>query len=376
VVVFGPYYDIHIYNPTGTRQLVLDGWEYLEYTQRIDDAWNHLIRINVSIEDDRVEFFRETMQRDWIIEAYRTSAFGSRDLVYEGFNRTIVDQIKQDGSVVFTLYGTGYLDLLKRRVVVPAAGQTNSELTGVSGTIMLQYVDEQCINPTDAARDLVGLSNGTGVGIGGNAAYSARYTNLFTVISRLAEQGNVDFGISKGTSVGTFVFDVRALWGTDRSVGNAGGNPPTIFDIAFNNMEIPILSLNGSDEITFVYIGGQGEGAARTIRTLEDTAASAISPWNRQEAFVDARNESTNNGLDTHGQAYLNQHRYQERLTFNIEQTEGTQWLRDWKLGDIITAKYGGRTFRKKIVKINVIHSAGDTGNPLQETIDVDTEDE
>lgn len=375
MTVFGPYLDIHIYDTTGTRRLVLDGWEYSEYTQRVSDPWNHLIRINVSIEDERVDFFRETMTRDWIIEMHRTSAFGTRELIYEGFNRTIVDQIKQDGSVVFTLYGTGYLDLVKRRIVVPPVGQENSEKTGVSGTIMGQFLDEQAINPTDTARKLSGLSLGTTTGIGGNAAYAARYTNLFTVISRLAEQGGVDFGISKGAVVGTFIFDVRTLWGTDRSVGNLGGNPPTIFDVAFNNMEIPILSLNGSDEVTFVYIGGQGQGTARTIRTLEDTAASAISPWNRQEAFVDARNESTNDGLDTHGQAYLNDHRYIERLTFNIEQTEGTQWLRDWELGDIITARYGGRQFSKKITKITVVSSAGESGNPIQETIDVDTED-
>src|SRR5574342_71186 len=234
MTVFGPYLDIHIYDTTGTRRLVLDGWEYAEYTQRVSDPWNHLIRINVSVEDGLVDFFLITMKRDWIIEMYRTSVFGTRELVYEGFNRTIVDQIKQDGSVVFTLYGTGYTDLLKRHVVVPPVGQENSEKTGVSGTIMGQFVDEQCINPTDAARIFSGLSLGTTTGVGGNAAYAARYTNLFTVISRLAEQGDVDFGISKGTAVGTFVFDVRTLWGTDRSVGNAAGNPPTIFDIAFN----------------------------------------------------------------------------------------------------------------------------------------------
>lgn len=368
--------EIYFYDHTNTRVLLIDTYEYLEYHQRTNDSWNHILRLNYAPEDARLDFFRNTLVRDFIIEIYRYDPITQiREIVYEGFHRTLVDQMKQDGSIVLTLYGTGYTQLLKRRIIIPAAGDENSVKTGVASTAMLAYVDDQAITPTDATRTITGLSNGADPATGNNAEYSARYTNLYTAVKRLAEQGGVDFGIIKGASVGTFVFTVRSLWGTDRRVGNSAGNAPTIFDVTLHNMLIPILSHRGSDEVNHVYVGGQGQGVDRTIREVSDATAKAISPWNRHEAFVDARNESTNDGLDTRGNAYLEEHRSVVELTFNLENTLGTRWLRDWKLGDIATARYAGLTFTKKIIEVTITLSAGETGKSIIEVISAELED-
>lgn len=370
------YYDVYFYDHSGTRVLLLTRYEYLEFTQRINDAWNFIIRISYGPEDDDLVFFRETLVRDYILEIYRTDPVTEvRTLVYEGLHRTLVDQIKQDGSVVLTLYGTGYTQLLKRRIIIPAVGQETSDKTGVAGTAMQAYVTDQAISPVDATRVVDGLSNDTDSGVGATATYSARYTNLFTALERLAEQGAVDFGITRNTTVGTFLFKVRTLWGLDRRKGNTDGNVPTIFDVTLNNMLIPIFSKRGTNEVNHVYVGGQGQGVDRVIQEEDNAAAEIVSPWNRHEAFVDARNESTANGLTTRGQAYLADNQYREELSFNIQQTQGTRWIRDWGMGDLVTAKYGSGVFDKKITQVSVVLSAGETGKAVIEVITAEMED-
>lgn len=370
------YYDIYIYQHDGTRVMLLTRYEYLEYTQRISDSWNHIIRLRYGPEDDDLAFFRNTLVRDYIFEIYRTDPVTDvRTLVYEGFHRTLVDQITQNGEVILTLYGQGYTSLLKRRIIIPAAGNDTSDKTGVAGTAMQAYVTDQCISPTDATRIVTGLTNDGSSNVGATATYSARYTILYTALDNLAQQGAVDFGVVKNTTVGTFLFKVRTLWGTDRRVGNSGGNPPTIFDVSLNNMLIPILSKKGTDEVNHVYVGGTGQGANRVIQEEKNAAAEAVSPWNRAEAFVDARNETTANGLTTRGQAYLANNEATNELTFNIQQTFGSRWIRDYNLGDIITAIYGAFTFTKKINKISVVVSSGTTGQAIIEVISAEFQD-
>jgi hypothetical protein len=375
------YYDIFFYDHTGTKVLLLTRYAYLEYTQRLNDAWNYIIRLEYGPDNVDLLFFRNTLERDFILEVYRTDPLTeTRTLVYEGLHRTLVDQIKQDGSVVLTLYGTGYTELLKRRIIIPPDGSETSDKTGVAETCIKDYVYDQAVAPVDSDRIIPGLAVEADDGNGNTATYSARYTNLFTAVSRLAEQGDLDFGVVRDTSVGTFLLRVKEDWGIDRRPGNASGEDgtetsPTVFDVTLNNMLIPILSKKGTNEINHIYIGGQGQGINRAILEMEDTAAEVISPWNRSEAFVDARNESTDNGLTTRGQAYLNDNQYTIGLSFNITQTEGTRWIRDWSLGDIIRAKYGSYIFSKKIMQVTVVLSAGDTGQAVIEVISAEMDD-
>lgn len=352
---------------------MIDNYQFLEFSQKLSDSWFGQLRMEFAPEDDALVFFRETLTRDFIVEIYRTDPqLNTRNLVFEGFHRTLVDQIKSSGVVVITLYFTGYSNLLKRRITMPDAGQEVSLKTGVAETVIKAFVTEQAISPVDATRTITGLTNEADSGAGGTAEYSARYTLLFTVVERLAEQGGVDFGIVRNTTVGTFLLRVKALWGTDRRIGNADGNAPTLFDITLNNMSIPIFTLNGTNEINYVYIGGQNQGAARTILEMSNATAIAVSPWNRYEDFVDARNESAVDGLTTRGQAVLTEHEVKSELTFNIEETDGTRWLRDFSLGDIVSARYGDTLFTKKIVKITVVVSAGQTGKAQIENIAIE----
>lgn len=370
-------YQLFLYDHTGTKRRVLLGWNYFEFSQRISAPWNHVLRFALTRSSETLAFFREFLERDWILEAYRTDeATGVKDKVYEGFNRTIVDQVNSHGAVLITMYGVGYTHLLTRRIVIPPVGQENSTKSGIAETIIKEFIDEQMVNPVDPARVMSGLSIETDAATGAVAEYSARYTNLNTVVTRCAEQGGLDFGIVGGDTPATFEFQARPLWGEDRRFGfTEEGIAPVVFDLFLNNMEIPIFSKSGGDEKNFVYVGGPGQGIDREILEMSLSDDLAISPWNRQEAFVDARNQEGTDGMTTTGQAYLNDNRYLEKFTFNMRQTDGTRWLRDWQLGYLVTARYFNEQFTKKIVEVGVIVSAGDTGSSQEEVITAEMED-
>lgn len=348
-------YELAMFDTNGIKQNILQGWNRFEFTQRVNAPWNHALTIEMSSEDERASFFRDSVDVDWMLQAHRIDPLtNQKDLVYEGFNRTVVDQARVTGDIIFNLYGSGYTELLKRSVVVPPAGSENSNKQGVAETIAKEFVDEQQVNPVDTTRVMPGLTVEANAATGEPAEYSARYTNLFTVVSRIAEQGALDFGIVGGAVPGTFEFQMRHIWGLDRNVENIDGNPPTIFDMGFGNMSIPIFSKNFSEQVTFVYVGGAGQGTGRLITEVTDTITVALSPWNRREAFVNASQENTLGGLWTHGKSYLNEHSSPPSFNFKILQTPGTRWLEDWELGDIVTARYFGNDFLKKVDEVSV----------------------
>jgi hypothetical protein len=172
-----------------------------------------------------------------------------------------------------------------------------------------------------------------------------------------------------GNAVGEFVFDARSIWGTDLREGNPAGVPPVVFSVYKDNMLIPIFSQNYSAEQNYAYVGGDGQGAARIIQEVYDNTAITASPWARKEVFVEARQQADTSGLIAAGYGELQNRKAKQSLSFNVVQTDSSRWIRDWNLGDWVTAKYYEYSFDKRIVEIGVSLSEG------AETIDVQFED-
>ena len=351
-------YEIRLYDHSGTLISSLRRWNRFEFHQRVSSPWNHQLTFEINEQDEMVDVLRD-IKKDYFILGIGTDALtGERNKVYEGFNQTIVDQMTKEGNLIFNLYGVGYTELIKRRIVLPPYGQETSNKIGYSEDVMKGFVYDSLVNAVDITRNFPDVTIGPSLSAGAYEDYSARYTYLNTIVDNLAESGGLDYGIEGTDPPGQFVFHARTLWGEDRRFNNTAGNTPIIFDPRLHNMSIPIFSSNASEEKNYAYIGGEGEGINRLIQTASDPAAIAESPWGRKEAFVDARRAGTVAELLTEGQAYLEENKATEKFTFNVRQTDPQRWPRDWRLGDIITARYYNRIFDRKIVEIRVVVSA------------------
>jgi hypothetical protein len=365
-------YDILVYDHTGTLQLLLQKWSRLEFHQRLNAPWNHQITLEYGYDDPDLATIRNILN-DWIIEVYRIDPVTLvRTKVYEGFNVTIVDQVRANGGIILNLYGVGYTQLLQRRIVVPPAGQEYATKTGLAESVIKSFVADSMVSPLDANRIFNGVTVAADSGAGNIITFSARYTNLLSVCETVSEQGNLDYGIIGGSEVGEFIFDARGLWGNDYREGNTAGNIPIIFSIERDNMLIPILSLNYSAEQNFMYVGGEGQGAERVIQEVQNSAAIATSPWGRKESFVESRSQNSVDALVAAGQTELEARKAKQALSFSIRQTDSSRWIRDWNLGDLITAKYYEYAFDRQIVDIGVLVSSGASN---YETITVKFED-
>lgn len=363
------FYDIRLYDNNGVQQTSLQKWGRLSFTQRLNGVWNHAIYLNLSSSDDLGFFLRDEvgLNPDWQVRIIRYNPLNpsESDVVYTGFNRTVTEQATTSGNIGFALYGSDYTDLIRRRISLPPEGEETADKTGPAETILKAFVDENCVSAVDTDRNFPGLSIEADSGLGLTATYSARYTQLFTVVSRIAEQGGIFFGIqevldNQGLLIPrTFELKVRQLWGIDRRQGNTEGNQPTIFDMYNANMAIPIFSQNYSDIRNAVYAGGAGQGVDRLIQFNQDDVDVARSPWNRFEGFLNASQETTADGLQTRIAAELFKGVAVPTLNFTLHETEGTQWLRDWTLGDLVTARYFDRQFDKLIREVTVDVTGG-----------------
>lgn len=373
-------YEVRLYNSDQDFVDLLVGWTRLEYWQRINAPWNHTLTYILSVNDGRLDLLRD-IGPDWIYTIYRTdpNTF-EKTLVYEGFHQTRVDQALADGAIMVTLYGQGYTSLLNRRVCIPITSEDQDERSGVAETVMKQFVTFNAFVPTDPDRAIPNFSVEPDLARGNNVEYSARYTNLMTVIENLAEDGNLCFGVvgaynADGTPL-LFQFQTREIWGDDRRINstNPAKETPCFFNYENKNMDIPILTYNFSEEKNLVYVAGQGTGNQRIFLELENLTATALSPFARKEAYIDSRGANTQNEILTVGRSYLEKNMAKNTLTFNLRQQESIQWLRDFNLGDIVTAKYFEHLQSKIVREVHAVVATGEE-TVFPERIEIELDD-
>ncbi len=371
MIVPTDFYEIRIYDHSGNFKFIPQNITRLEIHQRTNAAWNHMLEMRLSVEHPDITVIR-SIQDDWFVRIYRLNPVSYvKELVYEGFNSTTVDQAQNTGDLIFTLYGYGFTQLLYRRIVLPDNNSAESVKTGPSETVFKGFVSDCMVSALDVDRNFPGAVIDTDLGRGDVITYSSRYTNLLTVCENIGAAGDLDWGIIGGTDLGTFIVKAQPLWGLDRRVGNTAGNTPMIFSLYHNNMTIPILSTNASEEKNFAYVGGDGSEEDRDIEPVSYGTAPTRNPWARKEAFVEGRQQSD---LIQAGMSYLFDNRFKQTLNFDILPVSGAQWKVNWDLGDLITARYFDVSFEKQIVQIDVTVTSQSSAE-LQETIKIEMQD-
>ena len=384
-------YEVYFHKHDGSLHLVLTKWNRLEFSQRVNNPWNHIIELVLS-KDDPLGSILRALKRDYIVYIYRTDSLtGERTRVYEGLHGTVYEQLRTDGNIYFGLYGSGFTKFLERREVFPDVRLENSQKDGPAESVIKEYVYESAVNPTTFTinfgagattktftilgntRRLSGLVIAPDLGAGETVDYSARFTKLDSVLSTLAEQGGVYYGIYESPSFGNFIFDCKAVWGIDRRVDNTEGNTPYIFSVELGNMVLPILSSNARYESNFMIVGGSGQGLKRQLYVVSDYESIVESPWGLSEFFVEARKTDSAEGLSTIGKKALKDRGRQHTLEFEISQDRFMhRWPEAWGLGDLVTAYYMGERFDKRINEVHVSVSSSGTAT---EQISVELED-
>lgn len=381
-------FTVELYDPNTVvgglpaRVAILDDWNLLQYHMALNNRGDSIL--DISGNSPHVATFLANL--DLMLVVYREDPANgiARYVDGEVIHRTNYQYQEARGSERFTSYGRGLTDLLSRRIIAYPSGDPGADKEGPTESVLKEYVDEN-LGPGAVAppREADGVTANFSVQADGAtgdlwtgsrswrnlldvaqeiAAYDPAMTGLgfdFLVVSKLATQQSAP---------GSWLeFQTGRPWGLDRTVGQII-NPPAVFSTGAGNMLLPQYSESHIEEKSRVYVLGPGSDADRKIWTEEDAAMIAASPWNLAEMVRNANLEEEDAGLETVGLSALAEVGPRKTFTFQVLQTSGLRYGRDYSLGDLITVSYKGVTLTRKIVGVTVrVTAEGGSGGQREE---------
>lgn len=208
--------------------------------------------------------------------------------------------------------------------------------------------------------------------------FQMTYKNLLTYMSKIAKQFNYGFRFRPDFNTKQIIFETYA--GRDKSLSQ-GVNNRVIFSEMYENLNSAKYTENTQKYKTKVFVGGQGEGAARTIIEVGTGTGLEL-----REDFISAADISQDDitqaqyiaALTERGNQTLEAEKYVKSFEFDADPYINFTYGVDYDLGDIVTVKKKswGLMEDMRITEIQEIYENGamtispTLGNPLPETID------
>lgn len=264
----------------------------------------------------------------------------------------------EEGIEVLVTSGYSLAQWLDRRITL----YKEIEKANVE-TVMKNYVNRHCINPTEANRKIDNLILGINNNLGEEIDYSSHYKPLLEELEYIAKANELGYKIDLDLTNQQYIFEVYQ--GKDRTV-NQDKNSRAIFSTEFENINNQKYVDSDNNYRNMVLVAGAGEYLNRkTIALGIDNKG-----LDRYELFVDARDISdTKQSGDTEVDIPLAEYnklleaRAKENLsectkieTFDcvISNTNNLIYRTDYDLGDKISIinKKWGLMLNERIVSI------------------------
>ena len=322
----------------------------LEYARRVNGVGWAKIRYGLG------SFDLQTLRVDSQIQIWRQPPAGP--LVLETVCLLREWSLEYAGGLTtLTLRGPDQNDLLRRRIIAYFAGSEKAQTIDVAtDDAMKDIFNENFLaGAGDTARDW----SGRGVEVDGDHSEGNTikkgyaWRNVLDLLQELNDQSRADgaevFFNLEAENLNTtpsavpdvgFVFKTYTNQpGSDKTFDTAA---PAVFSPEWGTLKGAVLTYDYTDEVNFVYAAGQGEGQHRVTAIASDTDLIADSVFGRIEAFKDARNEETAEGVADAANSKLNESR--PRVTFAAEliDVERMRYGVDWFLGDKVTTSVFG----------------------------------
>lgn len=298
---------------------------------------------------------------DGRIEVWRSIAgnYAKLELETSWLIRKIRYYTTAEGESGVELTCRDLLDLIDRRIVAYESGSSYSSKNDNAETIIKDLVSENLgVAAFDTTRDLsaylsVQATQGYGAIIQKDCSWARLFPALQEVASASEEAGaiRIIFDVVY-LNINSFQFQVwKDYRGIDRGVDSL---TPLIVSHELGNLSAPELVMDYSEEINYAYAGGRGEGAGRDVQEAYSKPRMNVSPFNRREGFVDARNSYSNDTVLDEAYSALFSGRPRMLFSGNLLQTPSTVYGVHYNYGDKIVAKYKGFAFDCRIDAIEV----------------------
>lgn len=205
----------------------------------------------------------------------------------------------------------------------PYSAQAYDVSTGTCSTVLRYYVNANLGPSATSARRHLAVTIGADPAIGGTVTGRARWQPLLTLLQELATVGEVGFRLVQVDDA----LEFQVFGPVDRTASVRFGLD--LGNLAGFEYEVT------APEATYVFVGGGGEGTARTIYERADPTQTI---WGRIEGeFIDRRDTSVSTELDQAAGEALTEHGAQTTLSISPVDTPALTYGEQYDLGDRVT---------------------------------------
>lgn len=368
-------HEVRIYNAAGTLQYILTDYLALEYINEVNNTGICSLVIS-----ERSQAFNQ-LALDWQIEVYRTRIDDGVVTIapyvdFGGLMRGQSLQTDENGLTIQTYVFLGWNDLLRRSIVAyydnvtDRSSYTSKKASEIAESIVTYNCTSAGTTGDGRYRNVPTWGSYLTVGsllptFGNTIDFDCARENVLDALRRVAELGGIDFAVQHTAAGGrSWTFSALTLLGTDRSTGSAR----VLFALEYGNMRMPTMIYDRVEAKTVAIVSGQWTSNQRV--TVTRTGSQYDASVNSYEFADDAGQINRVAALEKFGDARLREMRAKREFQFNVAQTPGLLYGRDYFLGDKVAARYYGTDYVRKVTQIRISVVAGD-----EEQVDVTLEE-
>lgn len=286
--------------------------------------------------------------------------------IYLDSDWLFIQNVSYNGKQI-TVTGKDCKALLETRVAIPDnTGYTGySSVSGTTAYCIEQYLNQNCINPTDTNRKLPLVFEGGATGLLSDS-YMARFEYLSDIVTAMCE--NADIGYDIRGYIASSGFKFYTLKGVDRSF-DQDVNPRVIFSSSWRNILSQSFEHGVENVFTAVY-GTDNGNYSKLVERNPDYPQQALDMRNpsdiakivkgiaRRECNVTVGISNSDSWFEKYALKEIKDNVATESFDISVPfQNYGI----DYELGDIVTVKddFAGGFYNRTVTEVTKSYASG-----------------
>lgn len=337
-------YSVWLRSPTGVRLALIENFSRLEFTLTVNTVG--IAKIN----------FLPTFPLSWIqedsqLEIWRKVPGGQKYLVGDTiwFVRDWDHILTQRGQEYMALLAYPANMILDTPIIDYASGTAYAKKTDYIDDMMKGIIREnRGALATDTDRDITDwMTVELDLSLGPSTTKSFSWRNVLTVLRELAQEADdagtpVFFDVIYTPGVSAFQFRTFI---NQRGIDHSStGGKQVILSPRNGTLSDVRRSYVSSIERNAITVGGAGEAEERALERDTDDTRIALSPFNRREIFIDARNTGSAAAMQAEGATALKNYRPRQVFTAKVRDAQAVRLGREYRFGDRVIAEFHGQT--------------------------------
>lgn len=261
---------------TRERVGMINVYEFAQYTQEFCGAGSFSVRVSIS--DNSVRFLDKKhfiLFEDGVLGIIRYRSKETEESSTVEIRGFLVNKILDWRAFLTTKSFNGTVSQISRSIIDFFFINNPDQRRNIS---FISLDEDEKYAPSSSISSLQNTGNSVAYVLSSFLGSFEYGYELYPVLNKYSEESG------SYTNISTLSF--RVLKPSDRTIDNNENNPPIVFSRQMNNLSNMLYIEDDTEYCSMAVVAGEGQGSARTIVEVGDTASSGM---DRIELYVDAR---------------------------------------------------------------------------------------